>query len=190
MRGSKVRTPVQAKGQTCPSTVMRNQGNLELVMECEDCSNSGLEIPVCFRGVLGAIQQGGMPSAIILRSHIEKRYGVKSTWAMNQLAGILNHADDLMSQISVDSARCEKCAGCLKPLNRSLENLKASVLSMKINHAVELANGLENHSFRKGAKCDQCSGMMGLHMAKISSTARELEGHLLSGAFHIVGVEE
>ena len=189
MRGSKVRASVQGRSQLCPHSIKRSQGNIELVMECEECKNSGLELQPCFRGVLKAIQQEGIPSAIILRSHIEKRYDIPSTWTMSQLARILNHTDDLISQISVDAARSGKCTDCLGSLGSGLGRLKESLLSMRIADAIKLANELESHEFRKGAKCDQCSGMMRMRLAKISSMAREIENHVLAGAFHIVGVE-
>ncbi len=190
MRAKKVRAPISGKRELCQYVTNNRHGNIELIMECRHCEIGGLDNLKCYRGVLGAIQLEGIPSAIILRSHIEKRYGARSTRAMSQIAELLNQVDDLHSQLNIDGRRNDKCAGCLKPLINELEGMSKNILARKIHGTVQQARILKNHTYRNGARCDDCAGMIQIQVTSISKIANNLEKEILAGTFNIVEVDE
>ena len=190
MGGSKVRAPVSGKEELCQHITNRKQGSIEIIMECEMCKESSLKLLGCYSGVLKALQLEGMASTIILRSHIERRYDIRSTKVMNQLAEILNRSDEIRSQMQVDSRRSEKCSGCLKPLIEKLDTLNKTILSRRITDAVSQINQLPNHNFRLGQNCEECSRMIRIQLTSMSSMASDLEKDILAGTFNIVEAEE
>ena len=190
MRGSKVRAPVSGKANLCQHITSRRHSGIELIMECQHCDNGSLSNIGCYQGVLRAIQLEGMPAAIILRSHIEKRHDSRSTKVMGLAAEILNSTEELRSQLIMDSRRNDKCSGCLKPLIVGLDNLEKNIMSRKIHLALKQASVLERHDFRQGNKCDECAGMTRVQLSSISKMANTLEKEILAGSLNIVEVSE
>ena len=158
MRGSKVRVPVLGKETLCQHIISRRHSGIELIMECQHCDNGSLSNIGCYQGVLKAIQLEGMPAAIILRSHIEKRHDSRSTKVMGMAAEMINNIEELLSHLAMDSRQNNKCSGCLKSLIVELDSLGKNILSRKIHMALKQASVLDNHDFRQGSKCDECAG--------------------------------
>lgn len=190
MRGSKVRAPTSGKANLCQYITSRRHSGIELIMECQHCDNGSLSKISCYQGVLRAIQLEGMPAAIILRSHIEKRHDSSSTKVMGLSAEILNNIEELRSQLTMDSKRNDKCSGCLKPLIVKLDSLGKNIMSRKIHMALKQASILERHDFRQGSKCDECAGMTRVQLSSISRMANAFEKVILAGSFNIVEVSE
>ncbi|MCK5024724.1 MAG: hypothetical protein KAR56_03820 [Thermoplasmata archaeon] len=190
MRGSKIRAPISGKTELCQHMTSRRHNGIELIMECQHCDGGSLSNIGCYQGVLRAIQVEGVPAAIILRSHIEKRHDSRSTRVMSLAAEILNSTEELRSQLVMDSKRNEKCSGCLKLLIVGLDSLEKSILSRKVHMALKHANVLEKHDFRQGSKCDECAGMSRVQLSSLSRMANALEKEILVGAFNIVKVSE
>jgi hypothetical protein len=190
MRASKIRAPASGKANLCQHIISRRHNGIELIMECQHCVNGSLKNLNCYQGVLKAIQLEGMPAAIILRSHIEKRHDSRSTKVMGLAAEILNSIEELKSQLVMDSRRNDKCSGCLKPLIVKLDSLGKNILARKIQNALKQTSILENHDFRQGSKCDECAGMTKVQLSSISRMANTLEREILAGSFNIMEVRE
>ena len=190
MRGRKVRAPISGKANLCQYIISRRHSGIELIMECMYCDSGSLSNIGCYQGVLKAIQLEGMPAAIILRSHIEKRHDSRSTKVMGLAAEILNSTEELRSQLVMDSRRNDKCSGCLKPLIVKMDSLGKNILARKIQNALKQTSNLDNHDFRQGSKCDECAGMARVQLSSISRMAIVLEREILAGSFNIVEVRE
>jgi len=189
MRGKKIRAPVSGIETLCQHMTSRRQGGMVLIMECQDCNVSNLNNMACYRGVIRSIQHEGAPTAIILRSHIERKYDSRSTRAMGQIAEMLNRVEELREQLAIDRQHNDKCSGCLRSLVSALENVKKDILSCKIHGAVTQTGIMNSYDFRNGSKCDECSGMTKIQLSSISKIASNLERDILAGAINIVGVE-
>ncbi len=188
MRGRNVRVARSASTGSCDFTVKKRRGGFELVMECGGCgAEPGLENPRCFRNVLDVMQREGMPLAITMRSHIEKRYGAVASGTMGRIAGILNRVENLQRQLAQASARDGNCRQCAGPAAARLAALVHCLRSMDMAGALNSANALGRQEFGSGlASCDDCKGMTAVQVTDIDSSARDLEKAVLRNAFGIV----
>ena len=190
MRGKKVLSPMAGRDSQCQHSASRGAAGLELIMDCQDCGAGTLVNRTCYRGALEAICQHGSPGTIILRSHIERRYGTRSTRVLSSLAEIINIADDLQGQFRSESTKKERCRDCLAPLSSRLESLRGNIMSRNLKRALDDIPMLVQHRFKEGVRCHECAGMIRLQIDSISRLGSELQSEILAGAFKIVGVEE
>ena len=92
--GRSPRKPRPGAEKACDHTTLKRRNGIELVMECARCAaEPGLDSRRCFGNVLTAIQSEGVPVAITLRSHVERRYGFEASASMGRIAAVLNKLD-------------------------------------------------------------------------------------------------
>ncbi len=151
-----------------------------MVMECGQCDcEPGLDKPRCFRSALVAIQREGVPVAITLRSHVERRYGLEACDSLGRVSGILNKLDSLQAQLGRDSGKGEACAGCVKPLSGNLDHIGGKLRGMDLSGAVGLAREMERGDFGSNRQaCGDCAGMTIVQMADIAKALKGLENSI------------
>lgn len=187
MKGKIVRAAHSAGGDSCDYSVKKRRSGIELMVECGDCkAEPGLENARCFKSVLTAMQREGIPVAVTLRSHVERRYGLTATETINLISGIMNKVESLQSQLVRDSTKSAACADCLHPLAGKLAVIGRGLGSMDINNAISVANALEDHAFPNRSGCADCVGITSVQITDIGKGARNLEKILVRGAFNIV----
>jgi len=188
MKGRNVRIARSASTGSCDFNIKKRRGGFELVMECGGCgSEPGLENPKCFRNVLDVMQREGMPLAITMRSHIEKRYGAVASGTMGRMTGILNRVQNLQRQLAQTSARDSNCRQCAGPASARLAALAHCLRSMDMAGALNSAHALGSQGFGSGLPgCDDCKGMTAVQLKDIGSSAGDLEKAILRNAFGIV----
>jgi hypothetical protein len=170
---------------------LKRRNGIELVMECGQCQAvPGLEGQRCFGGVLAAVQREGVPVAITLHSHVERRYGLEASGSMAKIAGVLNKIDSLQAQLARDSGKAEACAACVRPLAGKLGMTAARLRGMDLNTAVSAAWDLERDGFGSNRSgCQDCSGMTRIQLNDIARALRELEKVVTRGAIKITEEE-
>ncbi len=176
----------------CEHSLLKRRSGIELVMECGGCSaEPGLDKQRCFWSVLMAIQSEGVPVAITLRSHVERRYGLEASASMGSIANILNKVDSLNAQLERDSRKMEACAGCVRPLTGKLAMTASRLRGMDLNSAVASAWDLERDGFGSNRSgCVDCSGMTKIQIADIGRALKELEKVVTRGAIKILEGEQ
>jgi len=157
-------------------------------MDCGSCgARPGLENPRCFRNVLDIMQREGIPIAVTLHSHIEKRYGPTASGTLGRMTDILNRSENLarqLSQTSVTDAGCRECAG---PLLSRLAALAHCLRSMDIGGAASAAHGLGFRTRPPGKqRCADCTGITEVQISDIQRLAGDLQRAILRNAFGIV----
>ncbi|MDO9538105.1 MAG: hypothetical protein Q7J68_07285 [Thermoplasmata archaeon] len=191
MTGRKVRAAHSRADGACDYSSRKRRNGIELVMECADCEfEPGLQNPRCFRSVMHAIQSEGLPVAVTMRSHIERRYGQSAAGTMGQISDILNRVQSLQSQLARDSTRNEACAGCVSQLSTKLTAISRGLNAMDLNNAISSAKTLESQNFGSSrSSCADCKGMTIVQVNDISKAARTMESTIVKGAFNIVEAE-
>lgn len=185
MKLLKVRAENPQGGSKCQHSTRKAEGGLELIMECHMCGTGTLKGQNCYHGTVRAIQQQGVPSGIILRSHVERRYDSRSTRIMGQIAEIINRIEDLRNILVVDSRKGARCTECLATLIKQLDEMKGQFLNRDIEGGIRRSAALGKYNFRSGVRCDECAGMALVHIGDISKLARSLENEVIAGTIGI-----
>jgi hypothetical protein len=132
------------------------------------------------------MQREGVPVAVTLRSHVERRYGSAAAQTMSLVSNIMNRVESLQSQLARDATKSAACADCLHPLTGKLAMMGRGLGSMDLNNTISVANALESHNFPNLSGCADCVGITRVQVADIAKSARGLEKTLVRGAFNIV----
>ncbi|MBA3044959.1 MAG: hypothetical protein KKH41_03365 [Candidatus Thermoplasmatota archaeon] len=185
--GKTVKKARSAAENECEYSIGKRRNGSEIVMECGTCSVvPGLDEQRCFRNALGIMQREGVPVAITLRSHVERRYGLEACASLGRISGILNKVDSLLAQLNRDSGKGDACMACVKPLAGKLAMIDSRLKSLDLNSAVTSAWGLERDEFGSNRPaCADCSGMTRVQVADIVKNLRALEKIVTRGAIKI-----
>jgi hypothetical protein len=175
----------------CVHSTLKRRSGFEIVMECSRCpAEPTLDSQKCFGNVLIAIQREGVPVAVTLRSHVERRYALEASACMGRMAGVLNKLDSLQAQLERDSKRSEACVACVRPLSGKLAIAASRLRGMDLNSAVSSAWDLESEVFGSGRPaCADCAGMTRVQLSEIARSLRELEKSLSKGDIVITEAE-